>query len=62
MTIQLVDCSPRHPVGILEDVPIQVGKFLISCDFAILDMDKDFLAPLILGRPFFATDRAVIDI
>jgi len=55
LTIQLADCSTRQPVGILEDVPIQVGKFLIPCDFIVLDMDEDFPTPLILGRPFLAT-------
>jgi len=62
ITIQLADCSTRQLVGILEDVPIQVDKFLIHCDFAVLDMDKDFLAPRILGRPFLATVEAVIDV
>ena len=62
MTIQLADCSIRQPVGILEDVPIQVGKFLIPCDFIVLDMDEDFPAPLIFGRPFLATAGAVIDV
>ena len=62
MTIQLADYSIRQPVGILEDVPIQVGKFLIPCDFIVLDMDEDFPAPLILGRPFLAIVAAVIDV
>ena len=62
MMIQLADCSIRQPVGILEDVPIQVGKFLIPCNFIVLDMAEDFPAPLILGRPFLATAGAVIDV
>ena len=60
MTIQRADCSIRQPVGILEDVPVQVGTFLVPCDFVILDMDEDFPAPLILGRPFLATAGLVI--
>jgi len=39
-----------------------VSKFLVPCDFVILDMDEDLLAPLILGRPFLATARAVINV
>jgi len=62
MTIQLADCSIRQLIGILEDVLIQVGKFLIPCDFINLDMDEDFSAPLILGCPFLATAGAVIDV
>jgi len=49
-------------VGILEDVPVQVGKFIITCDFIVLDIDENFLAPPILGRPFLATVGAVIDV
>ena len=47
MTIQLADCSIRQHVGLLEDVLVQVGKFLIPCDFIVLDIDEDFLTPLI---------------
>jgi len=60
--IQLADCSIRRPVGILEDVPVQVGQFLVRCDFIVLDMDEDYLAPFILGRPFLATAGAVINV
>ena len=61
MTIQLVDCSIRQPVGILEDVPVQVGTFLVPCDFVVLNMGEEFSAP-ILGLPFLATTEAVIDV
>ena len=49
-------------MGILKDVPVQVGKFIIPCDFIVLYMDTNFQAPLILGRPLLATARAVIDV
>ena len=62
ITIQLADCSIRRPVGILEDVPVQVGKFLVPCDFIVLDMDDALPPPFILGRPFLATAGAVIDV
>jgi len=39
-----------------------VGKFVILYDFVVLDIDKDFSAPLIFGRPFLATDGAMIDV
>jgi len=55
LIIQLADSSIKPPVGILKDVPIQVGRFIIPCDFIVLDMDENFQAPLILGRPFLAT-------
>jgi len=46
----------------MDDVPIQVGKFIIPCDFIILDMDENLQAPLISWRPFLATVGAVIDV
>jgi len=39
LTIQLADCSTKQPIGILEDVSAQVDKFLVPCDFIVLDMD-----------------------
>jgi len=49
-------------VGILKDVPVQAGKFIIPYDFIVLDMDQNLQALLILGRPFLATVGAVIDV
>ena len=60
--IQLADCSIRQPVGILEDLLVQVGKFVIPCDFFVMDMDENSQVPLILGRPFLATAGALIDV
>jgi len=34
--------SIKHPVGLIDDAPIQVGKFVISCDFIIMDMEESF--------------------
>jgi len=62
MIIQLADRSVKRSVGILEDVPVQVGKFVIPCDFIVMDMDENPEVPIILGRPFLATARAVIDV
>jgi len=52
--IQLADCSTRQHVGSIEDVLVQVGRLVIPCNFIVMDMDGDFQAPLILGRPFLA--------
>ena len=62
MVIKLADGSSRHPAGVMEDIPVQVGSFVIPCDFIILDMDESFQAPVILGRSFLATAGAVIDV
>ncbi|XP_020272432.1 uncharacterized protein LOC109847612 [Asparagus officinalis] len=60
ISLQLADRSVKYPVGILEDVPIQVGKFFIPVDFVILEMEEDSNIPIILGRPFIATAGAII--
>ena len=62
ISIQLADCSIRQPIGILEDVPIRVGEFLIPCDFFIMNIGESLHVPLILGRPFLATAGAKIDV
>ena len=62
LTVQLADCSTSQPVGILEDAIIQVGWFVIPYDFIIMDIDGDFQTHLILGRPFLAIARVVIDV
>jgi len=54
MSIQLADRYIKYPLGMLEDVPLQVGKFFISCDFVILEMEEDAQIAIILGRPFLA--------
>ncbi|XP_020259116.1 uncharacterized protein LOC109835559 [Asparagus officinalis] len=62
ISLQLADRSVKYPVGILEDVPIQVGKFFIPVDFVILEIEEDSYTPIILGRPFLATPGAIIDV
>ena len=51
-----------QPMGILKDVPVQVGKFIILCDFIIEHMDENSRVPIILERPFLATAGVVIDV
>ncbi|XP_070017081.1 uncharacterized protein [Nicotiana sylvestris] len=51
----------KRPTGILDDVLVQVGKFVFPADFVILDCQVDEEIPFILGRPFLATGRALID-
>ncbi|XP_070007685.1 uncharacterized protein [Nicotiana sylvestris] len=61
MLLQLADMTMKRPFGILDDVLIQVGKFVFPADFVILDCKVDEEIPIILGRPFLATGRALID-
>ncbi|XP_021748476.1 uncharacterized protein LOC110714279 [Chenopodium quinoa] len=61
ISLQLADRSVKFPLGVLEDVPLRVGKFFIPSDFVVMEMDEDVNVPIILGRPFLATAGAIID-
>ncbi|GKC42278.1 reverse transcriptase domain-containing protein, partial [Tanacetum coccineum] len=60
MTLELADRSIAHPKGVTEDVFVKVGKFYFLADFVVVDYDVDPRVPLILGRPFLRTERALI--
>ncbi|XP_024992446.1 uncharacterized protein LOC112526391 [Cynara cardunculus var. scolymus] len=62
VTLQLVEKSIAHPKGKIEDVLVQVDKFIFPADFIILDFEADKEIPIILGRPFLATGRTLIDV
>ncbi|GJR07196.1 reverse transcriptase domain-containing protein [Tanacetum coccineum] len=61
MSLELVDRSIQYPRGIAKDVLIKIDKFILPIDFVILDMREDSRILIILGRPFLATARAMID-
>ncbi|KAM6551168.1 hypothetical protein CsatB_000976 [Cannabis sativa] len=62
VTLQMADLSLTYPQGIIEDVLVNVGKFIFPTDFLILDMEEYEYIPIILGRPFLATGRTLIDV
>ncbi|GJU83911.1 reverse transcriptase domain-containing protein [Tanacetum coccineum] len=62
MTLELANRSIAYPVGVAEDVIVKVGKFHFLADFVVVDYDVDPRVPLILGRPFLRTARALIDV
>ena len=62
VTLQLADRSFAHPEGKIEDVLIQVDKFVFLVDFIILDFEADREVSIILRRPFLATGRTLIDV
>ncbi|GJV13484.1 reverse transcriptase domain-containing protein [Tanacetum coccineum] len=62
MTLKLANRSVAYPAGIAEDVYVQVGKFTFPADFVVVDYDIDPRIPLILGRPFLRTARALVDV
>nr|GFC96865.1 reverse transcriptase domain-containing protein [Tanacetum cinerariifolium] len=62
MTLELADRSISRPVGVAEDVNVKVGSFHFPVDFVVVDFDADPRVPLILGRSFLKTERALIDV
>lgn len=60
--IQLADWTVKQPMGVLEDVPLKVGKFNVPCDFIVMDMREDRQTPLILWRPFLKTLGALFEV
>ena len=66
MTLQLADGSLKHPNGIVEYLMVQVDKFKVPMDFMVLEMqgtplrNKEHM--ILLGKPFMATTKIVIDV
>nr|GEW49247.1 reverse transcriptase domain-containing protein [Tanacetum cinerariifolium] len=62
MTLELADRSVSKLIGIVKDVSFKVGVFHFPADFMVVDFEPDPRVPLILGRCFLKTDRALIDV
>jgi hypothetical protein len=64
VTLLLADRSVNVHRGIVEDVLVQVDKFIYHVDFIVLDtqpVEACNSIPIILGRPFLATSNALIN-
>nr|GEV84945.1 hypothetical protein [Tanacetum cinerariifolium] len=62
MTLELANRAICTPDGIARDIFVPVGKFTCSADFVVVDYESDPRVPLIFGRPFLRTARALIDV
>nr|GFC44121.1 reverse transcriptase domain-containing protein [Tanacetum cinerariifolium] len=62
MTLELANHAICTPDGIARDVFVPVGKFTFPADFVVVDYESNPRVPLILGRPFLRTARALIDV
>ncbi|GJW93924.1 reverse transcriptase domain-containing protein [Tanacetum coccineum] len=60
MSIRLANHTFQYPMRIVENMLVQVRKFVFLADLVILQMEEDDKVPLILGRPFLHTDDAII--
>ena len=62
VTLQLVDRSLAYPEGKIEDVLVRVDKFIFPTDFIVLDFKLDKKVLIILGTPFLAMGRTLVDV
>nr|GFC54875.1 reverse transcriptase domain-containing protein [Tanacetum cinerariifolium] len=62
MTLELANRAICTPTGIARDVFVLVGKLTFPVDFVIVDYESEPRVPLILGRPFLRTARALIGV
>ncbi|GKA42395.1 reverse transcriptase domain-containing protein [Tanacetum coccineum] len=62
MTLELADRSITYPKGLAEDIFVKVENFHFPTDFVVVDFEADPRVPLILGRSFLRTSRALIDV
>ena len=60
MRLVMADRTIKRSIGILHDVLVKVESFIFLADFVILDCEVDFEVPIILGRPFLVTGRALV--
>jgi hypothetical protein len=59
--LQMVDQSFRFMDGIAKNVPVQIDDYFIPTDFLVIDMGEyEYDPPIILGRPFLSTTKAII--
>ncbi|GJR68297.1 reverse transcriptase domain-containing protein [Tanacetum coccineum] len=62
MTLELANRLITHPMGIAEDVVVRVDGFTFLADFVMVNFEPDPRVPIILGRPFLCTAKALIDL
>ncbi|XP_016195507.1 uncharacterized protein LOC107636519 [Arachis ipaensis] len=62
ISLELADKSLKRAYGVVEDVLVKVEDLYIPTDLVILDNGKDRDKSIILGMPFLATAKAIIDV
>jgi len=59
--LQLVDQSFCFVDGLAKNIPVQIEDHYIPADFLVVDMgEEEIYPPIILGRPFLNTTKAII--
>lgn len=59
---QLEHRSITYQSSLIEDVLIKINKYIFLMDFIVLQMEENEYISLILGRPFLAIGRTLIDV
>ncbi|XP_070019717.1 uncharacterized protein [Nicotiana sylvestris] len=62
MRLQMADRTMKMPLGIIDDVLVRVDKFILTTDFVILECEVDYEVSIILGRPFLAIGKTLVDV
>ncbi|XP_055814559.1 uncharacterized protein LOC129884255 [Solanum dulcamara] len=62
MRLLMSDHSIKHSIDILYDILVKVDKFIFLADFVILYYEINTEVHIILGRPFLAISRALVDV
>ncbi|XP_075074649.1 uncharacterized protein LOC142162222 [Nicotiana tabacum] len=60
--LQMADRTMKSLLGIIDDVLVEVDKFILPTNFMILDCEVDYEVPIILGRHFLANGKALVDV
>ncbi|XP_062103578.1 uncharacterized protein LOC133814662 [Humulus lupulus] len=62
ISLQLANCSLTYPRGVIENLLVKVDGFIFPVEFVVLDMEEDQEIPIILGIPFLAIGKTLIDV
>ncbi|XP_038896221.1 uncharacterized protein LOC120084498 [Benincasa hispida] len=62
VTLQLADRTIKYLEGKIEDVLVKIDNLIFPADFIILDYEADREVSIILGCPFLATGKVLIDV
>ncbi|XP_020987582.1 uncharacterized protein LOC110275707 [Arachis duranensis] len=62
ISLEMADKTLKRAYGMVEDVLVKVEDLYIPADFVILDTGEYRDESIILGRPFLATAKALIDV
>ena len=61
MRLLMVDQTVKRPIGIIHYVLVKVESFIFKTDLFMLDCEVSFEVPIILGKPFLASGKALVD-